>query len=258
MPNLNQIYALKQKYFHLNVSENKALQYIQLNEAKDNFEKGFNNRSINESFREEKLFSFVNNLEKPNIIKYFEEEREEEVVLLFVDISSFSKTISGFSTKSVKTYLDSYYKTIIPIIYNYGGEIEKLMGDGIIVVFGKPFMEELYPLNVYKAEECAKEMIQKFRCSDKNVKVAIHIGSITYYKVPGNYEEYTMIGPPITDLYRLESISETDSINFYSTSKYDKLGWKTSIFKEDTITNFKKFEVKLQGVDFTIVKSFCP
>jgi class 3 adenylate cyclase len=177
------------------------------------------------------------------------------VALLFIDITSFSKTIAKFNNDQVKTFLDDYYARIIPLIYKHGGEIEKLMGDGIICLFGRPFLDMDNPFYVYRAEECAEEVIKEFYGTNKNVKVAIHQGTVNYYKVPGeHYGEYTIIGQPITDLYRLESVSKPNAINFYSTSSYDKLGWKYSRFNTSVIT-LGEFEVNsLQGVDYRNVK----
>lgn len=258
MPNLNQIYALKQKYFELNFSDNRIKDYIDKTEARDVLIKAFESSRLNEGVNETRLFSFINenlNPSRPNLIKYFDEEREEDVALLFVDITSFSKTISGWSNNRIKRFLDEYYKTIIPIIYKNGGEIEKLMGDGIIIVFGKPFLDLPSPEYVYKAEECAEEIIKTFFGTDKNIKAAIHKGTINYYKVPGeHYGEYTIIGQPITDLYRLESVSKSNAVNFYQNSLYDKLGWEQSKYSLDRVS-FGKFEVdNLQGVDFNAVK----
>ena len=257
MPNLNQIYELKNKYFNLSSEDKRVKDYLEKSETRDTLIKAFEARNLNESLRETKMFSFINEdlKVKPDIIKYFENSQEEDVALLFIDITSFSKTIQGFSNAQIKTYLDDYYDRIIPIIYKHGGEIEKLMGDGIIVVFGKPFLDLENPKYVYKAEECAEAVIKEFHGSNKNVKVAIHKGLINYYKVPGeHYGEYTIIGQPITDLYRLESVSKPNAINFYSSSSYDKLGWLFSIFDNTKVT-CRGFEIDtLQGVDYTEIK----
>jgi len=258
MPNLNQIYSLKQKFFELNQADQRVKDYLEKSETRDVLQKAFDSGNLNENFIETKTFSFLTenlNLAKPDLIKYFEEGREEDVALLFIDITSFSKTISGWSNASIKRYLDNYYKRIIPIIYQNGGEIEKLMGDGIICVFGKPFLNVPKPEHVIKAETCAEEVIREFYGSDKNVKVAIHTGVVNYYKVPGkHYGEYTMIGQPITDLYRLESVSKSNAINFYDGSDYDFLGWDYSIF-DTTKVFFREFESgALQGVDYVKVK----
>lgn len=258
MPNLNQIYSLKEKFHELNTRDKLVRSYIEETKTRGVLKKAFDSSKINESVSETRAFSFLLenlNPSKPDFIKYFDEAREEDVALLFIDITSFSKTISGWPSNKIKMYLDGYYKEAIPIIYKNGGEIEKLMGDGIICVFGKPFLDLEDPEYVYKAEDCAEAIIKKFYDSDKNVKVAIHKGAINYYKVPGEYYgEYTIIGQSITDLYRLEGVSVPNAINFYTDSSYDYLGWGRSRFYKKNIS-CQEFDIKnLQGVDFKQVK----
>jgi hypothetical protein len=132
------------------------------------------------------------------------------------------------------------------------------MGDGIICVFGKPFINGIWPEEFNQAELCAKAIIKNFTRTNKAVKIALHSGEITYYKTPGtDYEEYTMIGKPITELYRLESISRTDAINFYMKSTYDTIFTLSDLhlskIKPSEVRS-SSFEVKLQGVMFTRVK----
>jgi class 3 adenylate cyclase len=258
MPNLNQIYGLKHEFYTLDAKDRKILDYLEKTGARDVLKKAFDSERLNENARETRTFAFVTenlNPDKPELIKYFEEGKEEDVALLFIDITSFSKTIFGWPNDKIKEYLDDYYSKIIPIIYDNGGEIEKLMGDGIICVFGKPFLDLDYLEYVYKAEDCAEAVIKKFHNSDKNVKVAIHKGKINYYKVPGEfYGEYTIIGQPITELYRLESVSLPNAINFYTGSTYDFLGWTYSRF-DNSIVNCHGLDIReLQGVDFSQIK----
>lgn len=258
MPNLKQIYALREQYSQVKRSERQVIDYLEKSEAKDVLLKAFNSGRLNEDVNETRLFSFINenlNPSKPGMIEYFEEGREQDVALLYIDITSFSKRIATWSNAAIKNYLDDYYKQIIPVIYKHGGEIEKLMGDGVICLFGKPFLMVENPEYVYHAEDCAEEVIKLFHGTDKNVKVAINKGSIHYYKVPGeHYGEYTMIGQPITELYRLESVSKPNAINFYTGSTYDKLGWTNSQF-DNTLVSCLVFEIEpLQGVDFKEIK----
>ncbi len=258
MPNLKMINNLREKFDRLDERSREVKVFIEnLDEAKS-IRKAFNSGRLNE-FRDVRLFTFINesiNADKPEIIQYFEQGTEEEVTLMFIDITSFSKTIQGFTNAQIKTYLDNYYKEIIPIIYDCGGEIEKLMGDGIICLFGPPFLDLPIPLSVYSAERCAERLIKKFHGTNKNVKVAIHIGKVQYYKVPSEeYSEYTMVGQPITDLYRLESVSSGNAINFFSLSIYDNLGWEKSRFDVNKILFNRKQITLLQGVSYNEIKS---
>lgn len=172
---------------------------------------------------------------------------------LFIDITNFSTKTSKSSPEEITILLDNYYSHLFPIIYKHGGEIEKIMGDGIICIFGKPFLNVKDNVEKYnRAQSCARDIIVKFKDTNYSVKIALHNGEVMYYKTPTSlYEEYTMIGKVLTELYRLESISENNSINFFAGSYYDQL-----INKSKIKTNFKKSpywthyseSVKLKGL----------
>lgn len=181
------------------------------------------------------------------------------MVLLFIDITNFSSRTSKLSPEEITDILDGYYNDLFPIIYKHGGEIEKIMGDGVICIFGKPFLNTNDSVEKYnKAQSCARDIIVKFKGTDNSVKIAFHNGEVMYYKTPTSlYEEYTMIGKALTELYRLESISVDNSINFFADSYYDQLINKSKIknnFKESEYWTCYTEGVKLKGLG---VKTLC-
>ncbi len=253
MPNIRQLIYLKEKYSFLNRNDGKIKDFLN-KELLENvaIQKSF-------SFSEKKILEHFNvSNAAPTMIEYFESKPTEDIVLLFIDIANFSNRIMNKPNETITKYLDNYYKVAFPIIYKHGGQIEKLMGDGIICLFGKPFIDVTWPEEFNMAEICAKELIQIFEGTNKAVKVALNSGEITYYKTPGSdYEEYTMIGKPITELFRLESISKVNAINFFHGSIYDTIRPTTSLglskIKSTEVKSYS-FDVDLQGVDYSKVR----
>ncbi len=202
MANLQLIGSLHQKYGN---EQSRLARYSrQLNEG---FNLGKDRKTLNFSLQ---------NIE-PSFVPYFKEGVSTEVVLLYIDVCDFSTRFSSLSGKDIGNYFDQYYDIIIPTIQEYGGEIDKIMGDGIICVFGAPFRKVSIQQNTKSGYDCAKEIIKKTRNTKYSSKVAIHRGEINYFEnKTGLYEEYTMIGKPLTELFRLESISKGETINYYS------------------------------------------
>ena len=62
-----------------------------------------------------------------------------DAYVAFVDISGFSSLISDWNEATIENYLNVYYKSIFPIIHKYHGQIDKIMGDGIVIVFSNIF-----------------------------------------------------------------------------------------------------------------------
>ncbi len=253
MPNLKQIEALRNKYNVTSVSRsNINLRHIKaLNE------------SFNKSSYEIKSFFSSQGLDK-HIIEYFEEQKSSNVILLFIDITDFSKRCENLTNSQLSTYLDNYYDEVIPIIYRHGGEIEKIIGDGIICLFGEPFLTDSKKELFKKADQCAKDIIIELKGTNREVKIALNDGNIMYYKnKSANYPEYTMIGKPMTELFRLESVSENNSINFFHICDYDEMEIsQEGVYKLSTSNQhsyWKKsdsLKVELKGVDWSFIKKF--
>ena len=133
----------------------------------------------------------------------------------YIDIYGFSNKIKGCSVDKVRNYLDEYYSVVLKYIKKYNGQIDKIMGDGIIVVFSTVFGEIS---DAQEASEncflCCKECIEELYNTDYEVKAAIGEGTLFFCKlgVEEIYEECSCIGHPLTIAYRLENIADRNQI----------------------------------------------
>jgi len=235
----------------------------------DNLIKGFENFS---AFSKQKLVEAfskqISGLGHP-YVRYFEEGLPAEVALLYIDICSFSTRFSKLSGREIGELFDEYYDLVIPIIYDNEGEIDKIMGDGIICSFGPPFYNENLSNCLTMADHCAKEIILATRNTKFASKVAFHAGTINYFKnKSGLYNEYTMIGKPLTELYRLESISENSTISFFDDTpvrKHNSLAIVISdsyrlLNQESTLEfDYVKTKIKdLKGVKYDHIYTMLP
>lgn len=216
--------------------------------------------SLNESFSSGNVEASIQNNIRTlggNYSRYFDEGRDAEVVLLFIDICNFSTRFGHLNGKQISQYFDEYYDKIIPIIYKYGGEIDKVIGDGIICVFGQPFLDRSLKECIREADKCAKKIISETSNTNKfESKIAFHFGTINYFKnKSGFYNELTIVGRPLTELFRLESISENERINYFIEYRYasnwnidlnentfDRILWK--------LEDIKELPEKLKGVSY--------
>lgn len=194
-------------------------------------------RQINESFGTALKRQF-SNLGKDNpYTRHFEQRQPADLAFLFIDICGFSTRFGHLNGHGIAKVLDNYYNIVIPIIYRHGGEIDKIIGDGIICVFGPPFLDGGSYHSIQQADRCAKEIISKTNNTIYYSKVAMHYGTIVYYNnVSIHYEEYTVVGKPVTELFRLEGISWDKRINYYNgvpeietyNLRVFELGWTVS------------------------------
>lgn len=222
--------------------------------------------SINEAIDPNRLEKAITNSLAsmgPSYAGYFDMGLPADVALLFIDVCSFSTRFGHLDGEDIATYFDKYYDVVIPIIYEHGGEIDKIIGDGIICIFGPPFLSNDIKQNIKKANDCAKAIIKATEGKDYSSKVAFHCGTINYFKnKTGLYKEFTMIGKPLTEIFRLESVSLDERVNYYGStpirSFYEDIFNKPSLASISTQTEWTHCNhqlPKLKGVDFSTYHS---
>lgn len=223
--------------------------------------------AINEAIDPERLEKALPNslaAMSPLYAGYFDMGLPADVALLFIDVCSFSTRFGHLDGGDIAAYFDKYYDVVIPIIYQHGGEIDKIIGDGIICIFGPPFLSTELNQNIKKANDCAKDIIKATEGKDYSSKVAFHYGTINYFKnKTGLYKEFTMIGKPLTEIFQLESVSVDERVNYYGGSeirayyeeKFNKplFGVSTPIKYEWTHCDHQL--PTLKGVDFSTYHS---
>lgn len=167
---------------------------------------------------------------------------QKEVAVIFIDIYKFSEKIEGYNDYDITLYLKRFYDIVLPIINNYGGKIEKIIGDGIIAVFSDLFNQNNNENNIFEnAYNCCKHIIKYLsdNCPTYESKAAISKGNVLFYTINDevyDYYEVTCIGQPLTEVYRLENIAERNEILFfedpiepaYDNIPYDYVKWFAS------------------------------
>lgn len=147
---------------------------------------------------------------------YFDFGLPANIAMLYIDVCGFSTRFGNLNGEEIATFFDSYYDIVIPLIYHYHGEVDKIIGDGIVCIFGPPFLSSDINDNIIRANTCAKEIIKATKKTKYSSKIAFHCGKINYFKnKSGLYKEFTMIGKPVTEIFRLESISIEERINYF-------------------------------------------
>ena len=176
------------------------------------------------------------------------------LALLFVDITSFSTYTSSLSSIEITAILDQYYQDVLPIIYKHNGEVEKIMGDGIVAVFGPPFTKGTQKDLLNAAENCAAEMIMSRYSAKYPLKVALHYGNLVYYHNKNtSVDEFYALGKPMTELFRLESECINKHIGFFGNSDYHYHRiWGYSTLGTAWVQQLPR-TVSLKGVDYNQV-----
>jgi adenylate cyclase len=140
------------------------------------------------------------------------------VTVVFTDIRGFTPLSESVTSREVVVWLNDYFSRMHAIICNYGGHINKFLGDGLMIVFGAPVDRGL-KLEARAAVACGLAMLEEVERMNEEWKgtgrphiaigVGIHTGEATCGVVgaPGRLE-YTIIGDTVNLSSRLESTTK--------------------------------------------------
>ncbi|MEJ5306678.1 MAG: tetratricopeptide repeat protein [candidate division WOR-3 bacterium] len=197
-------------------------------------------------------------LSNPYEVKVDSERRV--VTVLFGDISGFTALSERLDPEDVIKVINKYFKKMVRIVDKYGGDVDKFIGDAVLVVFGAPVAHSDDPERAVRAAlEMQKEMetIEPVYAKGEYVKVTMHIGINTGEVVALNMGvddrmEYTIMGDNVNLTSRLEGIAKSGEIiiseNTYKHVKdifdFEKLEPVMVKGKKDPIQIYKVLSLK--------------
>jgi len=141
----------------------------------------------------------------------------KEVCLMFVDVRNFTEFSEKNDPEFVLTVLNQYFNLIIDIVFEYGGTLDKFIGDAVMVIFGAPVE---YHDSVDRCIDCAIKIQKMVKNFNMNVEPKFQLGiGINYGEVIvgniGSEEkrvEYTAIGDAVNTSDRVQRITPGEKI----------------------------------------------
>lgn len=171
--------------------------------------------------------------------------KEEKLVILFSDLRNFTSISEQFPPAVLIKNLNQYLTEMVKIIYKYGGEVDKFIGDGILAYFG---LEENNDKFINNSLLASQEMLSRSRELKSELEIPLEIGIGMDYGdviagVVGSFErlEFTVIGNPVNTASRLEGLTkELGSPLVISERLYERMISNRELFIE-------KGEFRLKG-----------
>jgi adenylate cyclase len=133
--------------------------------------------------------------------------------ILFADIVNFTSRAERLEPEALVAMLNAYMTTMTNLIFQCGGVVDKLMGDGIMAFWGAPAAIE-NPAR--EAINCALKMLDELdalaRRDQRFADVRIGVGIATGEAVVGNFGgeqrfDYSVIGDTVNLASRLEGLT---------------------------------------------------
>lgn len=141
--------------------------------------------------------------------------RTQDVAVLFIDIVGFTEISERSTPQQVMDLLRRYLALVESVIFDYGGTLDKYLGDGVMATFGTP---EPRPTDAANALRAAREIIRRMDGFNRNgtargdpeirVSIGVHYGPVILGDVgPSRRLEFAVLGDTVNVASRLESAS---------------------------------------------------
>lgn len=148
--------------------------------------------------------------------------KRADITVLFADIRNFTSISETMDADSVTKILNEYFSALVPVIDEYGGVLNKFMGDAVLAIFGEPQRSDNHALDAVK---CALKMLKKVKnlqekwIDEGKPKIEIGIGISSGEAFIGNIGsqnrlEYTVIGDTVNTASRIENYNKVYKTNF--------------------------------------------
>ncbi len=145
----------------------------------------------------------------------------KELSVLFADIRGFTTRTADMSPDKIVTLLDLFIPEMLNIIMErHKGMIDKLLGDGIMALFGHPYqtgnetIQAIYSaVDMQQAAAAMGTVLKLMDYEPIEIGVGINTGPVLLCQVGGkNYKETTVIGAPVNLAAKMEDIALSHEI----------------------------------------------
>jgi len=154
----------------------------------------------------------------------------KHVTIIFADLRNFTSIAEKLVQEKIVEILNECFSRITPIIFKHEGTLDKLLGDGLMAIFGAPISR---PDDAARAIQAAIEIVKTINVLNElnhaqkwpELKIGIGINTgdvVAGYIGSADHLNYTVIGDAVNVAQRVESIAGPNEI-LITKAVYDEL-----------------------------------
>lgn len=149
----------------------------------------------------------------------FDEERKQ-VTVLFADIKSSLELLTDRDPEDAGKLFDAVLERMVASVHRYEGTVHRVMGDGVMALFGAPLAHEDHALRACYAALMMQDAIKRYSAElrrtegiNVQVRVGLNSGEVIVHSIrPDLQMDYTIVGLTSHLASRMEQIATPGSI----------------------------------------------
>jgi len=136
-----------------------------------------------------------------------------QAVLWFSDLQGFTHVTDTTEPEQIIPFLNDYVEAVVSSIHDAGGDVLKLIGDGILAVFTAEESAQACrcALEAEKKMRARINVLNKERALNNlpvtNAYLALHIGEVFYGNIGSQDRlDFTVVGPAVNEVSRIAAL----------------------------------------------------
>lgn len=132
------------------------------------------------------------------------------VTVVFADMTGSVRRTRDLNAEEATTLVNPLLQTMVELMVQHGGRIDRFLGDGVLAVFGVPSTHEDDPIRAVKASIGLRERAAELGLE---VTVGVNTGRVYFGPVGSSlHEELTVMGPVVNLAARLQGAADTGEV----------------------------------------------
>src|SRR5215469_18716099 len=148
------------------------------------------------------------------------EGERKQVTVLFADIKGSMELLAGRDPEDAQKLLDPVLERMIEAVHRYEGTVNRVMGDGIMALFGAPIAHEDHAVRACYAALRMQETVTRYADEVQRshgvpvtIRVGLNSGEIVVCAIGNDLQmDYTVVGQTAHLAARMEQMAKPGSV----------------------------------------------
>jgi len=144
-------------------------------------------------------------------------EERRVVTVVFADLVGYTSLTEQLDPEQVKRLVDGAFEALMADINAFGGRVDKILGDGILAIFGAPVAHEDDPERAIRASLQMHQSLDRFARGHPaldgllKLRIGVNTGEVLVGSIIGT-DDYTAMGDVVNVASRLQSLAPAGGI----------------------------------------------